>query len=87
MSFVDGKSQDKSMETSSSSAKDLDQDQLVDLVLKQLGQTYQPYWPIGYMALASQGPYSCGICDGPHITEMCSFYMPGATNTQGKKWC
>ena len=79
----DGKSQDKSMGVSSSSAKDLNQDQLVDLVLKQLGQTYRPYRPIGYIAHASQGPYSCGICAGPHKMEMCNSYMPGANNTQG----
>ena len=83
INFEDGKSQEKSIGASSPSAKDLNQDQLVDLVLKQLGQTYRPYRPTGYIAHASQGPYSCGICAGPHKTEMCNSYMPGANNTQG----
>ena len=39
----DGKSQEKSIGAASPSAKDLNQDQLVDLVLKWLGRTYQPY--------------------------------------------
>ena len=37
INLEDGKCQDKSIGTSSSSANDLNQDQLVDLVLKRLG--------------------------------------------------
>ena len=53
INFEDGKIQDKSIGTSSSNAKELNQDQLVDLVLKWLGQTYLPYWPMRHIVLAS----------------------------------
>ena len=83
----DGKIIDKSIGTPSSSAKDLNQDQLVDLVLKRLGHMYWPYRPTRYLAPASQGPYSCGICARPHKMEMCSSYMPSANNPSRQKWC
>ena len=61
--------------------------QLVDMVLQRLGQTYRPNHPAGYVAPTSQGPYSCGICGGPHRTELCTSYMPGANNPPTRKWC
>ena len=62
-------------------------DQLVDMVLQRLGQTYRPNHPAGYVAPTSQGRYSCGICGGPHRTELCTSYIPGANNPPTRKWC
>ena len=62
-------------------------DQLVEMVLQQLGHTYCPNHPIGYVAPMSQGPYSYGICFGPHTIEMCASYMSGANKPPTRKWC
>ena len=59
-----------------SSSKDTNLEQLVDMVLRRLGQTYrpqQPYRQQGYVAQRpANGPYACGICVGPHPTEKCT---------------
>ena len=73
-------------------SKDTNPEQLVDMVLRRLGQTYRPpYRPAGCAASPptppTKGPYAFGLCAGPHRTEQCSSYMPGANNPPIRKWC
>ena len=68
--------------------KEVNQDHLVETILRRLGQTYRPpqrqTWN---SAPQTTGPYRCGICAQPHRTEDCPSYMPGANSQAQRKWC
>ena len=61
-------------------------EEIADVVLQRLGQTYKPanrfqnYTPSG-------GFYRCGKCSGPHRTDQCDAILEPFKNTPIKKWC
>ena len=59
-------------------------DQIVETVLRRLGQTYRP--PMRQIP-PTAGPYKCGICGHPHRTEDCPSNMAGASAQVQRKWC
>ena len=81
-SHGENRSPPRSSNNGMSSSKDTNPEQLIDMVLRRLGQTYrpqQPYRQQGYVAQQpANGPYACGICAGSHPTEKCTSYVPGA---------
>ena len=69
---VEGTSSVKKGSESNSSAPSINPDQIADLVLKKLGQTYRPqYRQSNYTPNMQQGPYKCGTCGGPHRMDQC----------------
>ena len=75
----------------SSSNSGIDEDRLAERIIQKLGHVQRPPQPFRQHGFASQqstsGPYACGICAGPHPTEKCASYMPGANQPSTKHWC
>ena len=75
----------------SSSNDGIDEDRLAERIIQKLGHVQRPPQPFRQHGFASQqstsGPYACGICAGPHPTEKCASYMPGANQPSTKHWC
>ena len=73
-----------------SSSKVQNPDNIVDMVLRRLGQTYRPpYRQTNYAPAPTPtaGPYACGICALPHRTDQCTSYVPGANQPPTRCWC
>ena len=63
------------------SVKDVNQDEIAEMVLKRLGQLRPPPYRQTYAQQVLQGPYRCGTCAGNHKTEQCPTLQP-----MGRDW-
>ena len=77
--------------TSNAEMSSIKEDQIIDRLLHKLGHVHRPQPPFRQQGYAAQqparGPYACGVCAGPHPTEKCTRYVPGANQPPTKSWC
>ena len=73
----------RSVNTETTASAEVGPDQIVETVLRRLGQTYRP--PMRQNPPIAR-PYKCGICGHPHRTD-CPSNMPGASSQVQRKWC
>ena len=79
----------KDSESMVPSVKDVNQNEIAEMVLKRLGQLCPPpYRPtyVPQMPQAPQGPYKCGACAGNHRTEQCPTLQPMGRDPPAL-WC
>ena len=62
----------RSANTETTASTEMGHDQIIETILRRLGQTYRP--PMRQNP-PTVGPYKCGICGHPHRTEDYSSYM------------
>src|SRR5271156_6389279 len=83
------KSLGQSSDSNTTPRRELDVEQVADIVLQRLGHTYhptnRPQQP--YMRAAPAGPHLCGGCGGEHRTYDCPRFAPVVINQPTKKWC
>ena len=90
------KREDKSTSTlgTDPSIPSVNPDQIVDQVLRKMGQMYRPSFRppqnnnIQYNTQApAQGPYQCGISSGSHKSEACPQFQPTMGHVPTRQWC
>ena len=96
ISRQESKREDKSTSSKGthSSIPSINHDQIVDQVLRKMGQMYCPsFRPQQYKnqpynnQAPSQGPYQCGICSGPYKSEACHQFQSTLRHVPTKQWC